>query len=331
MSDDEVSFSEYNEYLEDLYQWITEKYNLLVDPKENYTEEEYQKDLEYYEEEKKRISNKLDKLNLPEDTPKSSSILTQSNFEKFFGVNLEDNDEPDPQANVYSQITSIKATPKVVEQQLVENDSIMETQIIENEPEIIKPKLIQPKTVAESKNMEVSILLIGDSTTGRTSIRRAWMGKHFIDRHLTTIGASMDEKQLVLDGKTLDVTLVDLGGQDFYKTMRSNFYRNVDGAVVVFDLTDRKTFMRVDWWVKELIRSTKSLMPFVLVGNKADLRNRRVKKEEGEKVADNYSRKTMPKFKVRYLETSAKDNQNVNELFEIILREVKAFKISLSR
>ena len=157
------------------------------------------------------------------------------------------------------------------------------------------------------------------------------MGKHFISNHLTTIGASIEKKTIELDGWTINVTLTDLGGQDFYSELRKNFYRNIDGAVIVFDLTKPDTFRRIDYWVKEFYRESKKLVPFILVGNKYDLPNRVIPKDKGIILSEKFSKMTMPNFKVRYLESSAKSGKQVNEVFETICREIKSFKIQKRR
>ncbi len=326
---DDASIDDWNEYLDDLYLWISEKYTMLMEDGD-YTEEHYQKDFQYYEEEKARIEEKFAHLNdsVISEKTKQNSFLSQSNFESFFGVTIEET--PVVEEKLQEQKTRLASEEykerraKIEEQMLknYQNNAVIEKEVTPEES--IDFTVFDEKEKTDDKPL--SILLIGDSTSGRTSIRRALMGKHFVDRHLTTIGASMDSKLLDVDGKEVNITLVDLGGQDFYKSVRSNFYRNIDGALIVFDLSKRESFMRLDHWVTEFYRSIKSLVPFIIVGNKMDIKTRMVKEKEGARVAENYSRKTLPRFKVRYLETSAKNNTNIQEAFEIIVREIKAFK-----
>lgn len=339
MSED-IEIQEFNEYLEDLYQWITEKYNLLVNDPE-YTEEMYHNDLKYYEDEKSRIERKFEAQEQSKEQ-KKNTFLTQEKFESFFGVSIEAEEEAEKKveeeeirkaSEEYQQRRA-----KIEEEMLRKTQRAIEDKIddIPEEEEIGKEAINydvfeeQIPSIDPNKT-HVSILLIGDSTSGRTSIRRAVMGKHFIDRHLTTIGASMDSVEFDVDGHEYETTIIDLGGQDFYRGIRSNFYRKIDGAMIVFDLSKRETFMRLDHWVTEFYRSIKTLVPFIIVGNKADIKNREVKEKEGVRVAENYSRKTMPRFKIRYIETSAKNKINIHESFDILIREIRAFKAAKLR
>ncbi|MHA2276469.1 MAG: hypothetical protein ACXAC2_11905, partial [Candidatus Kariarchaeaceae archaeon] len=99
----------------------------------------------------------------------------------------------------------------------------------------------------------------------------------------------------------------------------------------VFDLTKPDTFRRIDYWVKEFYRESKRLVPFILVGNKFDLPERVIPKDKGIILSEKFSKMTMPNFKVRYLESSAKSGKQVNEIFDTICREIKSFKIQKRR
>lgn len=327
MTEKEIATDKWNEYLEGLYQWITDKYELLSDDSIEYSDSNYQTDLEYYEKEKERIQNLVESGDKPVED-KTDFQLNQKTFESFFGVSVTE----DTSASNSSTLTPLPSDASMPNSKLeIKLDNMNRIVEVGEEREKIVDFSVFEELDQEPQTTAQNILLIGDSSTGRTSIRRSWFGKHHIDYHLTTIGASMDTKSVNVDERPIDVTLIDLGGQDFYKAVRGNFYRKVDGAVIVFDLTSRESFMRLDYWVKEFYRSIKTLVPFVIVGNKADLKGRQIKEKEGILVAANYSRHTLPKFKVRYVETSAKDAKGINELFNMIIREIKAFQVAQVR
>jgi small GTP-binding protein len=172
-------------------------------------------------------------------------------------------------------------------------------------------------------HLSANVVLLGESSVGRTSIRRAIMGKNFIEQHLSTVGASMEKKVIVLDEKEIEFTLMDLGGQDFYASVRSNFYRNVKAALVVFDLTKRETFNAVDKWLRELYsNSKKQVLPFILVGNKKDMK-REVSPEDGQRLSNHLSNQTRKNgYVIPYIEVSAKTGENVNKIFEILGRQL---------
>ncbi len=190
----------------------------------------------------------------------------------------------------------------------------------------------QPKTKKTSEITNIQIVLLGESGVGRSSLRRAFLGKHFIPEHLSTVGAAMDDRIVNIDGRHYKITLVDLGGQDFYAPIRANFYRKAKGALLVFDLTRKETFVKLDSWLREFFRHTQRGLPFLLVGNKADLK-RKVPYEEGQLLAENLSKQTAHVgFEVKYFETSAKDNYNVDLVFEELIKQIVNFEgLSVSK
>jgi len=326
VEDELIPRNNWETYLEELYQWVSEKYKLLEDGEIDINA--YNDHLEYYDKEKIRIEELLkneEEIQEKDIDEEEARFLTQRRFENFFGIDItnENNKTKEP------AITAEESTH--VDSETKKDDKLQ----VDNIWEYVEPATDEMDTTIdrEPKGNEINanILLIGDSSVGRTSIRRSWTGKHFIESHLTTIGASIEKKTLELDGFIYNITLTDLGGQDFYSGLRKNFYRNIDGAVVVFDLTQMDTFRRVEFWVKEFYRETKKLVPFVLVGNKFDKKGRVIPAKHGLTVAEKYSQATMPKFRVRYTETSARSGYGVNEVFEMICREVRSFKTQNQR
>jgi small GTP-binding protein len=326
MSDEPINIETWQEYLDDLYQWIQEKYQLFE--MKTINEAEYNEHLEYYLKEKERIETIIDESiknieeeelahidDFEEDESKRSAFLNQERFEEFFGVKINDELKRIKQEEFNSA-----ESPKSVE----ETEKIW--QIVTGEQTSIETPVKEVEEPQLDNEMSVNILLIGDSAVGRTSLRRAWMGKHFIENHLTTIGASIEKKTIVMDNFTYNITLTDLGGQDFYSGLRRNFYRNIDAAIIVFDLTRADTFRRLDFWVKEMYREIKRLVPFMIVGNKMDSKNRQIPEKYGIRASAKYSRTTLPRFRVRYMETSAKSGTNVNEIFDIMCREIRDLK-----
>ncbi len=186
-------------------------------------------------------------------------------------------------------------------------------------------EIINTKTKQQMTNF--NFVLLGNSGVGRTSIRRAIMGKNFIKQHLSTVGASMDVKSIEIDGHMIKLTLMDLGGQDFYASVRANFYRNIHGAVIVFDLSDKGSFIQLDKWLLELYQNTPGkAIPFLLVGNKSDLK-RQVKRDDAKKLAENLSQQVAKHgFKVPYLEVSAKNNEGIITIFETLARTILSLK-----
>lgn len=107
--------------------------------------------------------------------------------------------------------------------------------------------------------------------------------------HTTTIGVQYKQKTLKLqDGNTIRVQIWDTAGTTRYNTITPNYYRNVDGILLVFDITNNKSFEMVSFWIKEVNEKTDvSKIDLLLVGNKIDLQNNReVEKSAAQKVAE---------------------------------------------
>ncbi|MHA2170111.1 MAG: Rab family GTPase [Candidatus Kariarchaeaceae archaeon] len=328
MSKGPIALNQWEEYIGDLYRWINDKYELLE--KGIITAQEYNEHLTYYNNEKQRIEDILSSINIEgDDQGSKKSQLTQETFEAYFGVTIDGKStKKEVPQKIPDQRTPLIADQKKFSSKTQQPPAKQDWEYIsETEPATSFSSMKSDQAIVTGKVVPANILLIGDSAVGRTSLRRSWMGKHFIESHLTTIGASIEKKTVKIDDTQYNITLTDLGGQDFYSGLRKNFYRNIDGAIIVFDLTRRETFRRIDFWISEFYRESKKLVPFILVGNKADAKNRVITEKEALLIVEKYTKQTMPKFRVRYAETSAKAGKNVNEIFEIICREIKSFKV----
>ena len=100
----------------------------------------------------------------------------------------------------------------------------------------------------------------------------------------------------------------DTAGQERFRTITASYYRGSNGIIIVYDVTDRESFDHVSYWVKEIDRLATSDVCRLLVGNKTDLTEKRaVSTEEGKALAN--------QFGIAFLETSARDNSNVDEMF----------------
>ena len=121
------------------------------------------------------------------------------------------------------------------------------------------------------------ITLIGDGAVGKTSIRNRYMGYGFSASHMMTLGAdfSVVEKKII-PNEIWRFQIWDLAGQPIFKEVRGRFYNGSMGALVVFDITDRRSFKNCLMWIKELYRFCgKAVVPIVLLANKSDLRDRK--------------------------------------------------------
>ena len=161
------------------------------------------------------------------------------------------------------------------------------------------------------------VVLIGDGAVGKSSLRRRFMGETFEKQYIMTIGADFSAKVFDVGNTKVKFVIWDLAGQPHFRQVRADFYRGARGALVIYDITRRKTFENVVPWMEEFLKNCgKRDVAAVLIGNKVDLRPKTpgaVSTEEGMKMCELLKAKF--KIPVRFFETSALTGENVNEAF----------------
>ena len=162
--------------------------------------------------------------------------------------------------------------------------------------------------MAESSEMIFKIIIIGDSTTGKTNILSKYLNDKYEKDFKATIGVELGNKTLKIKNDTVNIQIWDTAGQERYRSMTKAYYKGALGALIVYDITNRNSFENVENWMTDLKTSADQKVSILLIGNKNDLEEEReVKIEEGEKRAQEYD--------IAFLETSAKNGNNINELF----------------
>jgi Ras-related protein Rab-1A len=111
-----------------------------------------------------------------------------------------------------------------------------------------------------------------------------------------------------IDSKRCKLQVWDTAGQDRFKCVVSSFYRNANGVIICFDLTDLETFRNVNNWYEEVKRYCPEQTPVILIGTKSDLKSRRT-------VSDELIKAYIERIKLSYIETSSKTNENVEKCF----------------
>ncbi|MFX1329752.1 MAG: Rab family GTPase [Promethearchaeota archaeon] len=170
------------------------------------------------------------------------------------------------------------------------------------------------------------VILCGDPGVGKTSLLAQYVDDQFSDEYHQTIGANFLIKEIDLS-KVIDklhlknpklkndikekgfkLYFWDLGGQKHALFANEYYFVQAVGAFVIYDILDPTSFDNIDFWVEKL-KELSGEIPFMILGNKVDRNDeRKVKIEEAKEKAK--------KYKVNYLETSAKLNENVDEAFE---------------
>ena len=150
------------------------------------------------------------------------------------------------------------------------------------------------------------ILLLGDSTIGKTAFILRFCEDKFDSDSLTTIGLDQKNKYVKRGDKKLELHIWDTAGQERFKSISQNSIKNCKGVVVVFDLTNKISFEKVTDWIEQVRELTRKV-PICLFGNKSDLSNREVTQEEIDKLCKEQN--------LVYFETSAKNNTGITEGF----------------
>ena len=168
-----------------------------------------------------------------------------------------------------------------------------------------------------TQSNSLKIVLLGNICVGKTCILLRFSENVFIEEYQTTIGLNYKVKQMQLHNKhTVKVQIWDTSGQERFLSLTKNFLKGSNGAVIVFDITDRKSFEDLEQWIESIKENIDiDTLPIVLLGNKVDLEcNRQVSTEEAEHLAK------AEKFK--YFETSSKNNTGIDEAFQYLAEEM---------
>ena len=158
-------------------------------------------------------------------------------------------------------------------------------------------------------DISFKIIIIGDSGVGKSCLTTKATKNIFEDSYNATIGFEFFSFNIKLEEKIIKLQIWDTCGQELYRALITNFYRNSSLAVVVYSVTDKDSFENIDLWCKELRTNSNPNVKIFLIGNKIDLENqRKIKTEDGQKYAEQYN------FH-KFIETSAKTGFNAQGLF----------------
>ena len=162
---------------------------------------------------------------------------------------------------------------------------------------------------------KIQLIVVGESCVGKTSLLYKYSQGFFTQEHLATVGIEFFTKEEEINGRKIRVKIWDTAGQELYKSITKNFYRNSDGVIIVYDVTDRESFEKVQGWVQTISEytDTEKKIQKVLVANKVDL-TRKVTKEEGMKLAEKYN--------IPFFEASAKLDIGIKDFMTKILTDV---------
>lgn len=158
------------------------------------------------------------------------------------------------------------------------------------------------------------VVVIGAAGVGKTSIVRRLCENSFLEGYKTTIGSDFYVKKLDLEQALVNLSVWDLAGEERFKFVLPTFCKGAQGALIVFDLSRRRSYINITSYI-ELLWNITGQIPCILIGNKSDLLDQRAVNEE---EAKGYG----TQCNMSYYETSAKDNVNVYQIFEELANQM---------
>lgn len=154
----------------------------------------------------------------------------------------------------------------------------------------------------------IKLLLIGDSSVGKSSVLVRFSDDSFSSHFISTIGIDFKTRTMELDGKKIKLQIWDTAGQERFRVITTAYYRGAMGILIIYDVTNIESFYNVKEWIKLIATHGTTSVNKILVGNKCDLFEQRiVTTEMGQKLADEYN--------LPFIEVSAKTGQNIEETF----------------
>ena len=169
----------------------------------------------------------------------------------------------------------------------------------------------------------LSFILIGDSTVGKTCFLTRYFKNQFNETFLSTIGIDKEIKHVKVGNDSYKLTLWDTAGQDRFKCLPKKYYQNADGVLLLFDVTSEETFVNVGNWMKDVKENSsknitsengkESELALYLIGNKIDLPNRVITREQAQTQANSLG--------MKYFEVSCKINMNIPEVMNRMIME----------
>ena len=161
------------------------------------------------------------------------------------------------------------------------------------------------------------VLLLGDSSVGKTCFLLRYCDKSFQEAHLSTIGLDYRLKSMTLQNdKNIKLQIWDTAGQDRFRAITKNYYKGANGIILIYDVTNKQSYENVKNWLTQIKEEATPNVIIYLAGNKIDVEEeqRVITTEDGQKIADEY--------KLPFKETSAKNGINVNEIFQELVEKI---------
>lgn len=164
------------------------------------------------------------------------------------------------------------------------------------------------------KSIKLKLIVLGDQFSGKSSILNRYKNNVFMDYSVSTIGVDFVTKTIIKDDNEYIFNMWDTSGQEKFNSIITSYYRNILVALVVFDLSNTKSFLNIRKWLDNINCYCNNNIIIKLIGNKCD-KNIEVCREEITELCVEH--------KIKYIEVSAKGNINITKIFSSVIDEVQ--------
>ncbi|XP_028140718.1 ras-related protein Ral-a [Diabrotica virgifera virgifera] len=163
------------------------------------------------------------------------------------------------------------------------------------------------------------VIMVGSGGVGKSALTLQFMYDEFVEDYEPTKADSY-RKKILLDGEDVQIDILDTAGQEDYAAIRDNYFRSGEGFLCIFSITEDESFQATQEFREQILRvKNDETIPFLLVGNKCDLEDKR-------KVSIQEATERAKQWGVPYVETSAKTREHVDKVFYDLMREIRARK-----
>jgi small GTP-binding protein len=161
----------------------------------------------------------------------------------------------------------------------------------------------------------IKICLLGEANVGKTSLVYRFIENKFRGNYKSTLGVNLLKKDLnIQEYGDVSAQIWDLGGQESFRSLRKLYLEGANGALVIYDCTNRTTFEKLEDWITDF-KNARGEEPLILIGNKTDL-------TESIKVQEKEASELAKLFNMDFIATSAKTGSNVESAFMKIVNKI---------
>ena len=160
-------------------------------------------------------------------------------------------------------------------------------------------------------NMLFKIVLIGESSVGKTNILSKYLNDEFNPNSKATVGVEFGTKNCKIDNNVVKVQIWDTAGQERYRSITSAYYKGAKGCFIVYDISNEKSFEDVERWYEEAMKFSDKNISIILIGNKSDLEDKR-------KITIEMGKQKAANLKCPFFETSALSNYQIDLAFSVL-------------